>query len=188
MLPSRSDTFPQEGGYHIPHSPPEPTLTKEQKRKRVELCQELATWTPAQLEAIVWTDEKKFTCGGSRKITYLCRRSDPPKEHAGEREKWLGGDGIMVWMGVSIKLGFFFHEFPNKDQQGNKISVNGHLFKKTMLQRNGFLSFLRRHRGAVVAMDNCPIHNSTRRAFNDEGVKMLCWPPKSTDLNPIENI
>ena len=28
----------------------------------------------------------------------------------------------------------------------------------------------------------------TRRAFNDEGVKMLCWPPKSPDLNPIENI
>ena len=37
-------------------------------------------------------------------------------------------------------------------------------------------------------MDNCTIHNSTRRAFNDEGVKMLCWPPKSPDLNPIENI
>ena len=36
----------------------------------------------------------------------------------------------MVWMGVSIKHGFFFHEFPNNDQQGNKISVNGDLFKK----------------------------------------------------------
>ena len=63
-------------------------LTKEHKRKRVELCQELATWTPAQLEAIVWTEEKKFTCGGSRKITYLCRRSDLPKEHAGKRENF----------------------------------------------------------------------------------------------------
>ena len=44
----------------------------------------------------------------------------------------------MVWMGVSIKYGIFFHEFPNKDDHGNKISVNGDAVKNAMLKRNGF--------------------------------------------------
>ena len=64
-----------------------PSLTPEHKRKRVEFCKELEKWTPRELENILWTDEKKFTCGGSKNATYLCRRTDPVKEHAGEREK-----------------------------------------------------------------------------------------------------
>ena len=38
----------------------------------------------------------------------------------------------MMWMGVSIKYVFFLHEFPNKDDDENKISVNGAAFKNTI--------------------------------------------------------
>ena len=94
----------------------------------------------------------------------------------------------MMWMGVSIKHGFFVHEFPNRDSSNNKVSVNGQVFKEAMLKRGGFNSYLRRHPGAVVVMDNCTIYNTTRRFFQDNDVEVLPWPAKSPDLTPIENI
>ena len=51
-----------------------------------------------------------------------------------------------------------------------------------------FPNFLKRHSGAVVVMDNCPIHNTARCHFDENSVTMLAWPPMSPDLNPIENI
>ena len=164
-----------------------PRLTQQHKDVRVRFCKDMSGWSEHQLDNIIWCDEKKFTCKKSTKNTYLCRRSDPVKEQLGELEAWVGGDGIMVWIGVSIKHGFHLHIFPNRDEQGNRVTVNGAVFEAAMTKRNGLLNYLHRHR-AVVAMDNCPAHNLARRTFQQQNVRTLPWPAKSPDLNPIENL
>ena len=82
---------------------------------------------------------------------------------------------------------FFYHVFPNRDSNG-KITITSDVFKCAMTKRGGFLSFLKRHSGARVAMDNAPCHNGSFRTFKENEVVVLDFPPKSPDLNPIENI
>ena len=166
-----------------------PALTDEHKRKRVHFCSEMLTWSDTQLRQIVFCDEKKFTCGrGRNKITYLCRKTDPAKEQQGELEPWYGGNGVMVWMGVSLNHGFRLHIFPSHDPSGRKVTVTGDAFNDAMKKRKGLLNYLRRHPSGVVAMDNCPVHNSARTTFRNEGINVLSWPAKSPDLNTIENL
>ena len=82
-----------------------PSLTLEHKEKRLQFCKAMLEKSDAQLLHFVYCDEKKFTCGRGRSgRTYLCRSTDPHKEQRGELESWYGGNGIMVWMGVSVSV------------------------------------------------------------------------------------
>ncbi|RWR99611.1 hypothetical protein B4U79_01338 [Dinothrombium tinctorium] len=42
--------------------------------------------------------------------------------------------------------------------------------------------------GWLYQQDNAPVHTSklTKKWFEDHGVRLITWPPGSTDLNPIE--
>ena len=137
----------------------------------------------------IWTDEKKFTCGlRNRKVSYICRSTDPPLEGLPEMQKWHGGEGIMIWMGVSLEYGIFFFEFPDKDENGNKQTVNSQNFMAAMTRNKGFFNVLKRHQGASVVMDGSPVHNRAKSLFRNECVKVLPWPSRSPDLNVIGNI
>ena len=163
-------------------------LTESHKAKRLTFALKMQKWSVAQLRHIIWCDEKKFTCQlGCESRSYICRASDPPKPPLKASQKWFGGDGVNVWMGISFIYGIFYHVFPNRDSNG-KITITSDVFKCAMTKRVGFLSFLKRHSGSRVAMDNAPCHNGSFRTFKENEVVVLDFPPKSPDLNPIENI
>ena len=61
-------------------------LSNNHKERRVQFATEVLQWSDAALENIIFCDEKKFTCKRSTRPTYLCRKSDPPKEQTGELE------------------------------------------------------------------------------------------------------
>ena len=166
-----------------------PALTSVHKEKRVRFCEEMLTWSDAELSNIIWMDEKKFTCGKSGgHITYLCRKTDAPKEQQGELDAWHGGNGVMVWMAASLKHGFHLHVFPSVRSQGNRGTVTGAIFDEAMKKRGGLISYLKRHRSSVIAMDNCTVHNLARTSFQETGITVLPWPAKSPDLMPVENL
>ena len=143
-----------------------PSLTLEHKEKRLQFCKAMLEKSDAQLLHFVYCDEKKFTCGRGRSgRTYLCRRTDPHKEQRGELESWYGGNGIMVWMGVSLKHGFHLHIFPPRNSEGQKLTVTGEIFDQAMKKPRGFLQYLKRHPAATIAMDNCPAHNKARSIY-----------------------
>ena len=52
----------------------------------------------------------------------------------------------------------------------------------------GLISYLKRHRSSVIAMDNCTVHNLARTSFQETGITVLPWPAKSPDLMPVENL
>ena len=156
-------------------------LTESHKAKRLTFALKMQKWSVAQLRHIIWCDEKKFTCQlGQESRSYICRASDPPKPPLKASHKWFGGDGVNVWMGISFIYGIFYHVFPNRDSNG-KITITSDVFKCAMTKRGGFLSFLKRHSGARVAMDNAPCHNGSFRTFKENEVVVLDFPPKSPD-------
>ena len=89
-------------------------------------------------------------------------RTDPHKEQRGELDSWYCGNGIMVWMGVSLKHGFHLHIFPPRNSEGQKLTVTGEIFDQAMKKPRGFLQYLKRHPAATIAMDNYPAHNKAR--------------------------
>ena len=49
--------------------------------------------------------------------------------------------------------GAFFFEFPDKDENGNKQTVNSPNFMTALRRNKRFFNFLKRHQGASVIMD-----------------------------------
>ena len=117
-----------------------PFLSNNHKERTVQFATEMLQWSDAALENIIFCDVKFFTCKRSTRPTYLYRKSDPPKEQTGELEPYHGGEGITVWMGVSLKHGFDLHVFPTHDSQGNKVTVKGQFFYQAMKKRGGVCS------------------------------------------------
>ena len=162
-------------------------LTEVHKAKRITFALKMQKCSVAQLRHIIWCDEKKFTCQlGREGRSYISRVSGPPKPPLKAAQKWFGGDGVNVWMGISLIYGVFYHVFPKRDRNG-KVTITSNVFKAAMTKRGGFLSYLKRHSGTRVAMGNAPCHNGTFKTFRENQVFVLDFHPKSPDLNPTEN-
>ena len=87
----------------------------------------------------------------------------------------------MVWTGVS-----FYHKT-------NIVSINGNLtaarYKHEVLDTQ-FIPLLRNHRGTQLLYDAAPAHRARTATtyLNANNVNVVNFPPKSPDLNIIENI
>ena len=94
-----------------------------------------------------------------------------------------GGKVLKMFMAISYGKGVIFceeYEQYNGDYFANFIRRN---FSK-MFRASG-----KRH-SKLFVQDNCPIQNcaKARKALKDIRAKLFAMPPRSCDLNPIENI
>ena len=81
-------------------------------------------------------------------------------------------------MGYSVTHGWWFHIF----EGGLSIKATT---VWDALNDIGFVRYIRDHRHAVLQLDNAPTHTITKAQIIN---RRLDWPPKSPDLNPVENI
>ena len=171
-------------GYVIKTMSHKPFLTAGHKAARLQLADYFDGWSPDQLSRVVWCDEKTFRCGShGKKITYLAKITDPPKETPVEMDRWYGGKGVHVFMATSLRWEVpdaCFHEFSQNETVTNEV------FLRTMKKRNRFFNWMHRRPGAAVVLDNAPGHGAARRIGKLEGIKIIDWPSKSPDLNLIE--
>lgn len=155
-----------------------PRLTAEHKLARVALARE---WLENgyNWENVVWSDEKKFNLDGPDGYAYYWH--DLRKEERIFSKRGFGGGSLMIWGCFGVG-------------GGRLATVSGRMNsqKYTEMLETELLPFGEELGGPnwVYQQDNAPIHFSarTREWFTDNGVRVLPWPSRSPDLNPIENV
>lgn len=157
-----------------------PLLSPIHVNNRLIWAREMHAWTPAQWGRIIFSDEKKFNLDGPDGIQYYWH--DMRKEEKVLYSRQNGGGSLMVW-GCFSALGRGELSFPT-----GKINAK----KYTNILQEYLLPFANRMYGEnfIFQQDNAPIHTAmvTKSWFDTHNIKVLDWPSRSPDLNPIENM
>jgi transposase len=156
-----------------------PKLTNQHKSARLEWAKNNMSnrdfW-----KTVIFSDEKKFNLDGPDGIH--CYWHDIRKEQTYLSKRVQGGGSVMVW------AEFGWHGFTGIVFIDQRLNSSGY---QTLLE-NHLLPVARRLGGEnwVFQQDNASIHNSgsTRKWFREKNMRVIDWPSRSPDMNPIENL
>ncbi|KAG2773851.1 hypothetical protein PC129_g16332 [Phytophthora cactorum] len=135
---------------------------------------------PDKWSQIVFSDEKKFNLDGPDGLRHYWRDVRRSARQTVRRQN--GGGSVMVW-------GSFSSAGKSKIAvlEGRQASEH---YNYTVSEY--MLPFAHLHHGVdyIYQQDNASIHRSklSIEFFEEEGIKLLDWPARLPDLNPIENV
>lgn len=165
--------------------PKKPLLRHKNVKDRLEWAKSHVTWTNADWEHVIWSDETKVNRFGSDGHRYAWKRDNEPLQprHVDMTVKH-GGGGLMVWGCITTR------------GVGPLVKIEGKLTQtsyKKLLQQH-LLSAVANHHleghRVIFQQDNDPKHTakSVMQWFTRQEFELLPWPAQSPDLNPIEHI
>ncbi len=158
---------------------PVPWMTQAHKKARDDWAMKQVS-TARDWTSVIFSDEKKFNLDGPDGIQYYWR--DLRKEPQYFKKRQSGGGSVMVWgaFGGQGKTSIAFLD-------GTQDSV-----KYCATLQDFLLPVAADIAGPnwVFQQDNAAIHTSkhTKAWFESNNVRVLPWPARSPDLNPIENV
>ncbi|KHJ80443.1 hypothetical protein OESDEN_19882 [Oesophagostomum dentatum] len=154
-----------------------PRLSEADKRARLQFAHSNMS---TDWSKMIWSDEKKFNldgCDGLRSYWHDLRKE--PKFFSTRN---FAGGSLMVWGAFygnrKLELAFTSSRMDSAEYQ--------------QVLSSRLLPLFRRHRGRdlLFQQDNARIHvsRSTVAFLSEHRIKLLDWPTRSPDLNPIENL
>ena len=156
-------------------------FTAEHKQNRVFFCNRFIHVPYRNLPFIIFTDESSVSIDPGRVGVWRRRGFHPQGSFAETPQKQVT---LMVWGAIGPR-GF---RTPLIKVDGN---INAYKYVET-LAREGILRIIQQEFGThfVWMQDNAPSHAAklTRDTLFRFIPQVLDWPPRSPDLNPIENL
>lgn len=178
----------------------QPKISEKQRERRVQLCKRLKTWTEADFERVIWSDECMFELEHTSnpqndRVWAKDRSSVPPRTVS----KYPGK--IMVWGAMSGQALTELHVVPQRQSVDTEYYI-GEILEKSLLPAlartasTGSVLQKKMVPGmspAIFQQDGAPAHTSARAQnwcqVNLSGFwEKDIWPGNSPDLNPIENL
>lgn len=156
-----------------------PPLTITHKMTRLAWARSHMTWNE-EWNSVVFSDEKKWNLDGPDGFQSYWH--DLRKSPLVFSKRQSGGGSVMIWAAFGSK------------GRSNVAFINGTMDSEgytKMLQDNLVKSGVRMGgRKWIFQQDNASIHSSrlTKAYFLQKNIRVLDWPSKSPDLNPIENL
>lgn len=160
-----------------------PLISLKSRLARVEFAKKHLKWTVQDWSKVLWSDESKFMMFGNDAPQFVrrppCQRFHPKYQLPTVKH---GGGNIMVW-------GCF-----SRDGVGPIHQIDGIMDR--FVYKNIVNSIMLPHakdkmaRGWIFQQDNDPKHTSgvVKDNFKTKKVRLLDWPSRSPDLNPIEHL
>ncbi|CDF40946.1 unnamed protein product [Chondrus crispus] len=159
-----------------------PQMTPQHKENRVKWCRRFISKGEEFWNTVVFSDEKKFNGDGPDGFASYWHDLRTKERIFSKRQN--GGFSVMVWGAISL-----YGVSPIVFMDGRQDST-----KYVDVLRHGLLPFssevFGEGQGWVFQQDNAPIHTSnfTRTWLSGHSIRTLPWPPKSPDMNIIENV
>ena len=157
-----------------------PYLTATHKKQRLSFAKEYQHWTPSDWATITFSDESKFNLFHSDGRIYVRRKiGEEFREDCIQPTQQSGGGSVHVWgcfcqseIGPLVRL---------------TSTVNSTSYQNVL--EDHLIPYIA-GRALIFQQDNAPAHTarSTTRFLEERSVVVMKWPPKSPDLNPIENL
>jgi hypothetical protein len=175
----------KEAGLKAGSKKNKPQLLEKHYEQRRTFALKHRYWTVEDWKRVVWSDETKVNRVGFGGREWVWKRpgSAITEQHVKGKVKF-GGGGLMMW-GCMTAQGV-----------GYACRINGGLDGKLYecILDDEFLKTLEDYGlemdEIIFQHDNDSKHTSNiaRQWFKDKGVKVLKWPSRSPDLNPIEDL
>jgi hypothetical protein len=155
-------------------------LSLKHRRQRKLWVKNIQSRSRHSWREISFTDEKRWTLDGPDGCSshwYNTKSGPRPRE-----KRVAGGGGIMVWGGISSKGCTSLHMITTRMKATDYINV----LTETLLPVGRRLG----GRYWQLCQDGARCHTAklTRKFLKERKVSLLQLPPRSPDLNPIENI
>ncbi|CUG83389.1 unnamed protein product [Bodo saltans] len=157
-------------GFRWVARPRVPALTDDQRKKRLDMADELLSH---DIDNLLFSDESLFDCNDVTDREW-CRPDEEPSTRPTER--WTAKTHVWGVIGVKFRLLVFLTD--------DRVTAENYqdTLKKFLLPK-----LKEQH---IFMQDNAPAHRAkaTQEFLQNKGVRVAEWPPHSPDLNPIENV
>lgn len=157
-----------------------PVLSQKHKDARLSWAREHVKWCAKKWSVVLFSDEKRFCSDGPD--GFQSYWYDLRTEETVLARRQNGGGGVMVWGGFAMT------EKPKLVVMVGRQKTSDYL----KIMEDVLLPFADDYLPVswIYQQDNAPIHVSKRALgwFEQEGVRLMKWPARSPDLNPMENV
>ena len=165
--------------------PKRPMLTRYNKKARYDFCCQHADWTKKDWEKVIFSDETRVNFLGSDGRKYSWRRPGTPLRDCDVRPTRLfGGGGVMIWGCFGFKGTGWSCRF----EKGMDSTLYMEVIKDELL--GSVEHCVADEKDWIFQQDNAAAHTALkcRDLFREKNIRLLDFPPRSPDLNPIENL
>lgn len=154
-----------------------PWLSKSHMRQRVEWASEHISFNCGR---VIFSDEKKFNLDGPDGFKYYWH--DLRKDKRIFSTRCHGGSSVMIWAAI-FQGGRSQLAVLDGNQTAESYVRTLNNFLLPILEENDRDDY-------VFQQDGAAIHTAylTKHFLLLRNIRVICWPPHSPDLNPIENV
>lgn len=156
-----------------------PHLTQCHKTARLDFARKHMKWED-EWKTVIFSDEKKFNLDGPD--GFSCYWHDLRKDNPPRMSRNFGGGSLMIWGAFSyhgkLRLGIVPTKM-NSDIYTDLLEV----ILVPYLDEKNNIDF-------IFQQDNAAVHASrfTKSYLDSKNIKIMEWPSRSPDINPIENL